>query len=40
MYFVTGEEEPHSNWEQFLKNVLLKGYNIEPGSVEIGPRAG
>lgn len=38
VYFVTGEEEPHANWEHYLKNTLLRNYNVLPAVLEIGPR--
>jgi len=38
VYFVTGREEAHPNWDQYLKNTLLKNYNVIPGSIELGPR--
>jgi hypothetical protein len=28
VYFVTGEEDSHPNWEHYIKNVLLKQYNV------------
>lgn len=37
VYFVTGEEAPHANWDSFLRNNLLKQYNVLPGSIEVGP---
>jgi hypothetical protein len=38
VYFVTGEEDPLPNWEHFLKNTLLRNYNVLPAIIEIGPR--
>lgn len=38
VYFVTGEEDMHANWEHFVKNTLLRNYNVLPAAIEIGPR--
>ena len=38
VYFVTGKEQAHANWDQYLKGTLLRGYNVIPGSIELGPR--
>ena len=38
VYFVTGTDEPHPNWEQYLKTVLLKDFNVLPAAIELGPR--
>ena len=40
VYFVTGREHAHDNWDHYLKNTLLKGYNVIPGAIELGPKVG
>ncbi len=36
-YFVTGDEIQSEGWEDYLRNNLLKNYNILPNVVELGP---
>lgn len=38
VYFVTGPEAPHEGWEGYLKNTLLKNYNVIAGAIELGPK--
>jgi|JI9StandDraft_1071089.scaffolds.fasta_scaffold208929_2 hypothetical protein len=38
VYFVTGKEAAHQGWEGYLKNTLLRNYNVIPGAIELGPR--
>ena len=35
-YFITGENGKHDDWENYMKNVLLKNYNIIPSVIEFG----
>lgn len=37
VYFVTAAEAQHSEWDEYLKNVLLKKYNVVTGTIELGP---
>ena len=38
VYFVTGEEAPHANWEGYVKGQLLRGYDVVTSGIELGPR--
>jgi hypothetical protein len=36
-YFVTGDEVQSEGWEDYLRNSLLKNYNMLPNVIELGP---
>jgi hypothetical protein len=36
-YFITGEQGAQDDWEQFLRNDLLRNYNVLPSVLEFGP---
>jgi len=36
-YFITGEQDFHEDWDQFLRENLLREYNIVPSVLEFGP---
>jgi len=38
VYFVTAADVQHTDWDDYLKNTLLKKYQVITGSIELGPR--
>jgi hypothetical protein len=36
-YFITGDQDRHEDWDQFLRDNLLRKYNIVPSVLEFGP---